>query len=54
MADNPVFVHNEDVPHIDEDDYDNEQLRYDTLWAYLVFVVGAVAAWVYTQTRSNN
>ena len=31
MADNPVFVHDEDIPHInDEDDYDYKESRYDT------------------------
>ena len=29
MADNPVFVHEEGVPHIDEDDYDDD-LQYNT------------------------
>ena len=29
--DNPVFVHNEDIPHIDDDDNYEDQLQYDTL-----------------------
>ena len=30
MADNPVFVHNEDIPLINDEDYDYEESRYDT------------------------
>ena len=31
MADNPVFVHDEDIPHLMmNDDYDYEESRYDT------------------------
>ena len=28
--DNPTFVHDEDIPLIDDDDYDEEESRYDT------------------------